>query len=284
MVFKNPQYLLETDWLEAHLSDENLRIFDCTVYIRPHGLESGYQAWSEGHIPGSGFADLTSDLSDGDSQLMLMMPKAEQFAATMSGYGVEDGTRVVLYDTFNSMWAARVWWMLRAFGFDEAAVLNGGWRKWTLEGRPVSAEPPAYPPGSFTARPRPELIAGKEEVLAAIGQDDHCLINALTAKEHKGEVAYYGRPGHIPTSVNVPARAIVDKKTNAYLPVAELQQIFDQAGATGQGRVITYCGAGIAASSDAFILTILGKEDVAVYDGSLLEWAPDSSLPLEVKG
>ena len=91
-------------------------------------------------------------------------------------------------------------------------------------------------------------------------------------------------PCALAVSVNVPAGDIVDEVTNAYLPAAKLRQVFDQAGATGQGRVITYCGAGIAASSDAFILTLLGVEDVAVYDSSLLEWAPDSALPLEVGG
>jgi thiosulfate/3-mercaptopyruvate sulfurtransferase len=275
-----PQFLVESDWLEARLDDPELRILDCMVFVHAAGLESGREKWTEGHIPGSGFADLVTELSNPDRPIPLMMPSEEQFAAAMSRYGVGEGTRVVLYDAGRNMWAARLWWMLRAFSFDNAVVLNGGWRKWTLEGRPVSTEPPTHPQGDFIARPRPELIAGKEEVLAAIEDDDSCLIDALRQTEYSGKVAFYGRPGHIPTSVNVAARSLVDRDSQAYSPEARLREIFADAGALSGGRVIAYCGAGIAASSVALILTMLGVENVAVYDGSLLEWAPDPSLPM----
>lgn len=287
MAFTNPQSLVETDWLAAHLTDADLRILDCTVFLHPdpaggYRIESGRDAWAHGHIPGSGFADLITDLSDRDSRLRFMMPPAGQFAEAMSRYGVGEGTRVVLYDANMNMWAARVWWMLRAFGFDNAAVLNGGWRKWTKEGRPVSTAPPTYPPARFVAWLRPQLIADKQEVLAALGDRSICIVNALTAEEHAGTGPQrYKRPGRIPFSVNVPARATVDPDTHAYLPEEELRVQFAKVGATSSGRVITYCGGGIAASSDAFVLTLLGVENVAVYDGSLSEWAADPSLPME---
>jgi thiosulfate/3-mercaptopyruvate sulfurtransferase len=289
MTFVNPQYLMETDWLEAHLTDPDLRVLDCTVLFDrdEHGrhLDSGREAWARGHIPGSGFADLMSDLSDPASPLAFMMPSAAQFAEAMSRYGVGDDTRVVLYeasrDRWANMWAARLWWMLRAFGFDQAAVLNGGLHKWTLEGRPMSTEPCRYPPAHFTARLRPELMADKRDVLAAIGDSGTCLINALTAEEHAGTIAYYGRPGRIPASVNVPTVALVDPVTHAYLPAEQLRAQFAAVGALNRGRVITYCGGAIAACSDAFVLTLLGITNVAVYDGSLLEWAPDPTLPIE---
>ena len=162
---------------------------------------------------------------------------------------------------------ARLRWMLRAFGFDQAAVLNGGWHKWTMEGRPVSTEPCAYPPAP-TAR-LPELIADKHEVLAAIGDSGTCLINALT-EDHAGTTAYYGRPGHIPSSVNVPTVALVDPVTHAYLPAEQLRAKFAAVDAL-TGRVITYCGGAIAACSDAFVLTLLGITNVAVYDGLAIE-------------
>ena len=289
MTFAHPQYLAETDWLETHLTEPDLRVLDCTVFLErdAHGrhLISGREAWAQGHIPGSGFVDLMSDLSDPQNPLAFMRPSATQFAEAMSRCGVGDGTRVVLYDAsstmWGNMWAARVWWMLRAFGFDQAAVLNGGWHKWTLEGRPISAEPCRYPPARFTARPRPELWADKREVLASIGDRGTCLLNALLAEEHSGTIAYYGRPGRIPSSVNVPAVAIVDPVTHAYLPAAELRAKFAAVGALNCERAITYCGGAIAASSDAFVLTLLGVSNVAVYDGSLLEWAPDPTLPME---
>ena len=223
MTFAHPQYLVETDWLETHLTDPDLRVLDCTVLFDrgEHGdhLDSGREAWAQGHIPGSGFADLMTELVDQASPLPFMMPPATQFAEVMSRYGVGDGSRVVLYDASSDMWAhmwaARLWWMLRAFGFDQAAVLNGGWHKWTLEGRPVSTEPCSYPPARFTARLRPELIVDKHEVLTVIGESNTCLINALTAADHAGTMAYYGRPGRIPSSVNVPTVTLVEPVTHA---------------------------------------------------------------------
>jgi thiosulfate/3-mercaptopyruvate sulfurtransferase len=289
MTFAHPQYLVETEWLEAHLADPDLRILDCTVLFETDAdgvrVDNGRGTWAHGHIPGSGFADLMEDLSDRDSRLPFMMPPAAQFAEVVSRYGVGEGSRVVLYDAGRDrwvhMWAARVWWMLRAFGFDQAAVLNGGWHKWTLEGRPVSTDPSPYPPAHFTARPRPELMANKHDVVAAIEDRHSCLLNALTAEEHAGAVARYGRPGHIPGSVNVPTVALVDPVTHAYFPAEQLRAQFAAAGALNCDRVITYCGGGIAASSDAFVLTLLGITNVAVYDGSLLEWAADPALPME---
>ena len=121
----------------------------------------------------------------------------------------------------------------------------------------------------------------KHDVVAAIEDRGSCLLNALTAEEHAGTVARYGRPGRIPASVNVPTVALVDPVTHAYLPAKQLRAQFAAAGALDCGRVITYCGGGIAASSDAFVLTLLGVANIAVYDGSLLEWAADPTLPME---
>jgi thiosulfate/3-mercaptopyruvate sulfurtransferase len=245
-------------------------------------VESGRGKWQEGHIPGAGFVDLPGELSDRTSNLRFMMPPAAQFAEAMSRAGVGNGVRVVLYDRFVNMWAARIWWMLRAFGFDDAAVLNGGWRKWTVEGRPVSTDAGARPARAFVAKPRPELIADRRAVLNGVGSRATCLLNALTDEQHRGTGGVdYGRPGRIAGSANVVARDLVDPATHAYLPAETLRARFEAAGALGAGRVITYCGAGIAASSDAFVLALLGKDDVAVYDASLSEWAADPALPME---
>jgi thiosulfate/3-mercaptopyruvate sulfurtransferase len=158
---------------------------------------------------------------------MFPMPSASQFEAAMSRYGVGEGTRVVLYDDMVNIWATRVWWMLRAFGFEQVAVLIGGWKKWTSEGRPVSTAPPTYPAAQFVARPRPDLIATKDEVLDAIDQQSTCLINALDPDEYAGRgPVRYGRPGHIPSSVNVSFLSVLDLETNAYRNPERLRDQF----------------------------------------------------------
>jgi len=287
MPLKHPEYLVETEWLAAHLNDPHLRVLDCTVFLhadkaRGYRVESGYQKWQEGHIPGSGFADLTKELSDPKGRFMFTMPSAERFAEAMSRYGVSERTHVILYDSLMNIWAARVWWMLRAFGFDNTAVLSGGWRKWRKEERPVSTTPTQHSFGHFVARPRPQLIAHKSDVFAAIGNNTSCLVNALSSEEHAGKgQSRYKRPGRIKSSVNVPFMSLIDPETHAYLPAKQLRARFADVGALNRKYVVTYCGGGIAACSDAFVLTLLGIENVAVYDGSLTEWTNDPQAPME---
>jgi thiosulfate/3-mercaptopyruvate sulfurtransferase len=287
------RHLVDTQWLQDHLNDPGLRILDCTVYLPNYFEESagkmveivsGRQDYERGHIPGSAFVDMVADLTDRENKrFMFPMPPSAQFAVVMSRLGVGAGTHVVLYDRMVNIWAARLWWMLRAFGFDNVALLNGGWAKWTAEGRPTSSRPAAYPPAEFVARIRPELIASKEEVKAAINNGTTCLVNALDPEEFVGRgPVRYGRPGHIPSSVNVSFLGVLDANTNAYLPLDQIRQQFAAVGALEKDRVITYCGGGIAASSDAFLLTLLGAKNVAVYDGSMTEWAADPELPLVV--
>jgi len=284
----NSHLLVDTDALARELEDPALRVFDCTVLLEvgPDGVSvvSGRDAWTAAHVPGSDSLDLMVELSDPASSFRFMLPPAEQFAAVMSAHGVEDGTRVVLYDSRSSMWAARVWWMLRAYGFDDAAVLDGGWTKWAFEGRPASSAPPGYPRARFQARPRPGVFVGKDSVLAATGKAGACLLNGLPEELHRGvgPTIPGRRPGHIPGSRSMPAESLVDPATQAYLPEAELRARLEAVGALAADRVVTYCGGGISASSVAFALTVLGHDDVAVYDASLEEWATDSSLPIEV--
>lgn len=198
----------------------------------------------------------------------------------MGRLGIGDGTHVVLYDARENMWAARLWWMLRTFGFDDAVVLNGGWKVWRLEDRPISKKPCVYRPARFTPRPRPELIVGKEEVLAATADTTTCIVSALGRRQHRGKRNEYGRRGHIPGARNVTAWEILDRETGRYRPSEELRELFRPM--LEAQRVITYCGGGIAASSDAFILHLLGHRNVAVYAGGLIEWCADPDLPLQL--
>lgn len=279
--------MIDTDWLAANLQRGDLRILDCSVAMRtaPDGTYSfapAREEWLEAHIPGSQFVDVLAELADRRNPLPMMMPPADELADALAPYGVGDDAFVVLYDRGNHAWAARVWWMLRAAGFDAASVLDGGWRKWLAEGRPTSTDRQRPPPARFTPRPRPELFVDRATVQAALGESDVALVNALSPEEYRGEAkTRLPRAGRIPGSHNVHCQALVDPVSHAYRPVDELRELFAAAGALGAQRTVTYCGGGIAASSDALALTLLGVPNVAIYDGSLSEWAADPTLPLE---
>ena len=283
----HPEFLVETDELQRQLGDPNLVVLDCTTHLIPdpkitYTVKPGHEDFEKGHISGAQFVDLQADLSAKHPRLRFMMPGPEEFAAAMGRFGVGDKSRVVLYSTTTPQWAARVWWMLRNYGFDNAAVLNGGFPKWARERRPVetgSAKP--RPPAKFVVREDRELMVGQEAVKGAIGDAAICTINALSREQHAGTGGNnYGRPGRIAGSVNVPAASLIDATTGTFLPASEIRAKFDAAGAFGR-RAITYCGGGIAASTDALALVILGHPDVRLYDASMSEWAPDPSLPME---
>jgi thiosulfate/3-mercaptopyruvate sulfurtransferase len=286
--FAHPEFLVETDWLAAHLDDPNLIVLDGTVHLIPdpkitYTVKSGREDFEKGHIPGAQFVDLQEDLSAPHPKLRFMLPSAEQFAAAMGRFGVGERSRVVLYSTTTPQWATRIWWMLRNYGFDNAAVLNGGFQKWAREGRPVETGPAkARPPAKFTVRADRHLMVGKEAVRDAIGDGAICTINALSAEQHAGSGGNtYGRPGRIAKSVNVPATSLIDPQTGVFQPAATLRAKFDAVGAFDKKQVITYCGGGIAASADALALVMLGHPDVRLYDASMSEWANDDSLPME---
>ena len=289
--FVHPEYLIETDALAARLGDPDLVILDSTTHLIPdpkitYTVKAGREDFEKGHVPGAQFVDLQADLSDNTGRygkLRFMLPTAEAFAAAMGRFGVGNGSRVVLYSTTAPQWAARVWWMLRNYGFDNAAVLNGGFQKGTREGRPVeTGSARARAAAKFTVREDRKLMVGKEAVRGAIGDAAVCTINALAPQQHAGTGgSVYGRVGRIAKSVNVPAASLIDPATGALLPAAALRAKFDAVGAFAKRRAITYCGGGIAASTDALALVMLGHPDVRLYDASMSEWSNDDSLPME---
>lgn len=279
--------LVEAGWLQEHLQDPDLRILDCSVVMQEledgsYGFVSGRGEWENAHIPGSVFVDVKTELSDTQNKLALMMPNPEDFSSTMMKLGVGDDVRVVLYDRGNHAWATRVWWMLRVCGFDNAAVLNGGWNKWLADGLATTGEQSKYPAADkFSLNCRPQLMATKAKVLEAIETAGVTLIHSLPPATYTGEVAPYARPGRISGSKNVFCDSLIDSDTKCYIDLDSLRNKFSDSGALDADKVITYCGGGIAASSNAFILTLLGIDDVELYDGSLSEWTQDPDLPME---
>lgn len=278
--------LVETDWLADHLEDPGVRVFDCTVFLTPREDGSGYdrgpgrEKYQEEHIPGAAFLDLLEDFTDNDP-VPFMLPEGGRFAAACAANGISADAHIVLYSVGSLMFATRMWWMLRAFGID-ASVLNGGIKKWKLEGRALSTGDEVHETAEVTVHFHPEVVAGKADVLDGIGDDGVCIVNALTAAQHVGEGGVgYGRAGRIAGSVNVPTQELVTDD-GSFLDLDVLRARFETSGAMNADRVIPYCGGGIAASTTVFLLHLLGHENVALYDASLSEWAADESLPMEV--
>jgi thiosulfate/3-mercaptopyruvate sulfurtransferase len=290
-MLRDPDALISTDDLAARLGRPELRVYDCTTYLEPpdpgsddpYKTVSGRQTFLAGHIPGADFLDLQGELSATDTRLRFMMPSGEHLARAFGRHGLGDGTRVVLYSLGSMMWATRVWWMLRALGFDAAAVLDGGFDRWQAEGRAIeTGEPRGYPPARFTPRLHPGRFVDKTAVKAAIGDPRTVTVNALGPQFHQGrEPSRYGRPGRVPGSVNVPAASLVDPATKRFVSPADALARFAAAGLAPDKRVIAYCGGGISATIDLFLLHQLGFDDLTLYDGSMGEWAKDPSLPIE---
>jgi thiosulfate/3-mercaptopyruvate sulfurtransferase len=283
--------LISTAELAGILGQPELRVFDCTTTLEyqpegspiPYIAVPGRHTFEAGHIPGADFLDLQGEFSDQATTLHFMMPQLGQLEAAFGRHGIGTNSRVVLYSIGTAMWATRFWWMLKSLGFDNASVLDGGIDKWQAEGRAIEAGPAkGYPPAIFAAKPKPGYFVGKHEVLAASRDRNTVVVNALNPQLHRGlEPSRYGRPGRIPGSCNVSAATLVDPQTKAFVPLSEAAAKFTAQGVTKDKRVVAYCGGGISATVDLFLLHRLGYDNLTLYDGSMGEWAKDSSLPIE---
>jgi thiosulfate/3-mercaptopyruvate sulfurtransferase len=288
---REPNALISTDALARRLGDSQLRIYDCTTYLEPAPAGSdvpylavpGHASFAAAHIPGADFLDLQGEFSDPGTKLRFMMPPVGQLEAAFGRHGIGNDARVVLYSIGTMMWATRFWWMLKALGFDGAAVLDGGFDKWRADGLAVETGPAkGYPPATFVATPRPGRFVASQAVLAATTDRETVIVNALGPQFHKGqEPSRYGRPGRVPGSVNVPAAGLVDPHSKAFVPLADAAAKFAAAGVAKDKQVIAYCGGGISATIDLFLLHQLGYDALALYDGSMGEWAKDATLPIE---
>lgn len=285
--YRYPEAIVTPAWLEQHLNTPEVRIFDCTTYLVAPDDQSSYQVVSgrddylKAHGPGAAFLDLEA-LSVADSPYRFTLPPLDDLAQRFAKAGIDDSCRVVLTTRGSLQWATRIWWMLRAVGFDKAAILDGGWERWQAEGRPTESGENHYPAGSFKVTPRPELFTGRQGVLDAMHDGQSCVINALSAQLHAGESARYGRAGRIPGSVNVPAAALRDEATGSLIDAPAAAALFASVGTKPDTPTVIYCGGGIAATLDAFVLHQLGHENLSVYDNSLSEWCSDPKLPMEI--
>lgn len=283
--------LITTAELAGILGQPNLRLFDCTTYLEPApaGVDDPYIAvpgkhtFEAGHIPGADFLDLQGEFSDAGTRLRFMMPGVAQLEAAFGRHGISDSSKVVLYSIGTPMWATRFWWMLTSLGYQNMAVLDGGLDKWKLEGRPLeTGAAKGYAPATFKAKPKSGFFLDKHQTLAATTEKGTVVVNALGPQFHKGlEPSRYGRPGRVPGSCNVSAATLLDPQTKAFVPLADAEMKFRAQGITRDKRVVAYCGGGISATIDLFLLHRLGYDNLTLYDGSMGEWAKDAALPIE---
>ncbi len=261
--------LVSTDWLAAHLGDSDLLVLDATWLLPPLKRDAKAE-FAQAHIPGAQFFDIDA-ISEQDTSLPHMLPKADVFAAKVRALGAGNGKKIVAYDTLGIFSAARCWWMFKVFGHDDIAVLDGGLKKWLAEDRAVEAGPArAVSTVPFTARFKPEMLRSIEDVASGAAQ----IVDARPAPRFKGE-ADEPRPGvakgHIPGSVNVPFSTVV-RDDGTLKPAAELSAVFAGVGIDESKPVVTSCGSGVTAALLSLCLTETGIKSHALYDGSWAEW------------
>lgn len=283
MNYKHPEYLITPAELASRLEEPALRILDATVFLVPaesdYRAESGKNEYDQGHIPGAVFMDLIRAFSDTTTGLGFSLPQPAALADALGALGVDPEDDVVLYSSGHMMWATRALWLLRYVGHVRVAVLNGGFSRWKAEGHAIDKEPHSYPATSYVPDPHPEVfvdLAGMQDVMGIAGV---CTVNALSPDVYAGTGdMHYGRRGHIPGSLNLHYDDLMEEDN--FKPAADLQAALSAKGMLDADKVITYCGGGISSTIDAFACLLVGKSEVAVYDGSMSEWVRDESLPL----
>jgi thiosulfate/3-mercaptopyruvate sulfurtransferase len=276
------QTLISGEVLNEHLDSPDWAIVDCRFSLTD--TNQGRREYLQGHVPGAVYAHLDEDLSGkivAGHTGRHPLPSPNALAATLAQWGVSNSTQVVAYDSTNSAFAARLWWMLRWLGHNDVAILDGGWPVWQREGHPISTVVPAPHPGSFFPRPRPELTVDADRVDEIRIDPTYCLVDSRAPERYWGETEPIDPvAGHIPgasshfygTNVN---------PDGTFLSSDDLKLKFrGKFGDTPAGRIVFYCGSGVTAAHNAFAMSLAGLGEALLYPGSWSEWIIDPGRPI----
>ena len=275
--YVHPEVLVTTEWLATHLGEPALRVVDVR---RPTGVAN----FAVAHIPTAQYLDLIVDLMDHDpNRVALDLIEAEPFAALMGRLGIANDSTVVVYDAEGGTAAATLWWALRYYGHTDVHLLNGGLVKWLLEGRETTYAATTYAPSVYTVQVHPELLATAADVAAAQEDPTAFLVDARPLDIYTGESCLSAAPraGHVPGSHTLPARWQIDPQRKTLLPGEQLAVTLAMMGISPEQRGIAYCGNGQLAAFDALLLSLMGYDQVAVYDSGWLEWGTLPEMPVE---
>jgi thiosulfate/3-mercaptopyruvate sulfurtransferase len=272
--------LVAPEWLEARLGDPHVVVADVRWYLKD---KRGIDAYAAGHIPSACFLDVDRDLSSAPGPGRPgrhPLPSAERFAEALARVGVGQGDIVVAYDDSGGSTAARLWWLLRYFGHDVGRVLDGGIQAWVKGGRPLETTTPARPPAPrMTLVPRVEMVVGKARVRTMVDRGEGLLLDARASERYEGKIEPVdARPGHIPGAKSAPFASNLEAPGGAFRAKEDLERHYADLGALDANPVVAYCGSGVTACHDLLALSLAGKDDALLYEGSWGEWAGDPSL------
>lgn len=276
--YARPELIATPEWLVENLGRPGFGVLD--LRWRPDG--SGRRLYASGHIPGATYIDWRTDLveqeDDGD---VLLMAGPQRVTETLTRAGIGNGMVAALYDDIGALYSARAWWTLRVYGLESARIVVGGLDGWRALGQPVSGAAELRPPTTFTPHLQARLRLAASDVKQLLHSPGVQLVDARTASEFAGHAGSTRRLGHIPGALNVPAASTTEPRTGRFRGAEDLRALLRKAGVDPRCRLILYDSAGLGACKLAFVLTLIGYEDVAVYDGGWAEWGDRLDLPAE---
>jgi thiosulfate/3-mercaptopyruvate sulfurtransferase len=273
-----PELLASPDWLAENLGRSEVRILD--VRWRPDG--TGRQVFASGHVPNATYLDWRAafvDPEDVDTVLLLAPP--DQAAAAIADAGIGNGSTVVVYDDTASLYAARTWWSLRAYGLESVRILDGGYGAWVASGRPISHAANEPDPAAFTPRAQLRTRLTTSDLRSLVGSPSAVVLDARAPAEYRGFEGNARRLGHVPGAVNFPVAMTTEPGTGRFVDGGTLRALIERAGAASGRRVVCYDASGVGAAKLAFVLALMGHDDVAVYDGGWADWGSRLDLPVD---